>query len=137
MRASQGRGSNARVSALRLTPLPFCACFLKKMRSSPILRNKGNEEAGGGLRQISQHLLVALIENEINSALIFTSVARSAFLATKFSDGNSALSKAEAIYGQALELSRDELGDKTEMISNRLRELRSAIDVLIGGETGK
>lgn len=106
---------------------------------------KGSHEEGiksegasnTGLRQITQKLLVGLIENEINSALIFVAVARSAFLAAKFSDGNLALSKAEVIYTQARELARDNCGDSQQAIADRLRELRMAIDGLITGETGK
>lgn len=90
-----------------------------------------------GLRQITQKLLAALIENEINSAFIFVAVARTAFLASKFSDGNSALSKAEAIYAQASELAQDGCGEAQQAITDHLRELRLAIDGLITGDAGK
>jgi len=86
-----------------------------------------------GLRQITQKLLVGLIENEINSAFIFVAVARTAYSVSKFSDGNSALSKAEAIYAQANELAQDSCGDHQQAIADHLRELRLAIDAIMVG----
>ena len=97
----------------------------------------GERGSGSGLRQITQKLLAGLIENEINSAFLFVAVARTAYLAINISDGNSALSKAEAIYGQACELARDSCGESQQAIADRLRELRLAIDALIAGETSK
>jgi hypothetical protein len=41
----------------------------------------GEVASDRGLRQVTQKLLVALIENEVNSALIFVAVARAAYLA--------------------------------------------------------
>lgn len=107
-----------------------------KKRSHEKLPN-GEPAADSGLRQITQKLLVGLIESEINSAFIFVAVARTAFLAAKFSDGNDALSKAEAIYAQASELARDNCGLAQQAIADHLRELRLAIDHLITGEVGK
>jgi hypothetical protein len=98
---------------------------------------KREGDSNTGLRQITQKLLVGLIENEINSAFIFVAVARSAFLAAKFSDGNLALSKAEVIYTQARELARDSCGDSQQAIADHLGELRLAIDGLITSEAGK
>ena len=90
-----------------------------------------------GLRQITQKLLVGLIENEINSAFIFVAVAKTAYSASTFSDGNSALSKAEAIYAQAKELAQDSCGDHQQAIADRLRELRLAIDAIMTGPAGQ
>jgi hypothetical protein len=97
----------------------------------------GEVASDRGLRQVTQKLLVALIENEVNSALIFVAVARAAYLATKFGDGNAALSKAEAICAQASELARDGCGDAHQMIADRLRELRLAIDATVAADVGK
>ncbi len=97
----------------------------------------GERASDMGLRQITQRLLVGLVENEINSAFIFVAVARTAYLAAKFSDGNAALSKAEAIYAQARELARDSCGESQQAIADRLSELRLAIDALMTGEIGK
>ena len=113
------------------------------MKAAAILKKRsewdltGSERASySGLRQITQKLLVGLIENEINSAFIFAAVARTAFLAAKFSDGNAALSKAEAIYAQASELAHDGCGEAQQAIADHLRELRLTIDGLMTGETG-
>jgi hypothetical protein len=79
-----------------------------------------------------------LIENEINSALIFVAVARIDYLSARFSDGDAALAKAEAFYAQASELARDSSSTKTnQAIADSLRELRSAIDTLRCGQAGK
>jgi hypothetical protein len=112
------------------------------LMKAAILKKQGdgeNRTAGGdgfnsSLRDITQKLLVGLIENEINSAFIFVAVARSGYRAAKFSDGNAALSKAEAIYAQASELARDGCGAAEEAIADRLRELRLAIDCLMSGD---
>jgi hypothetical protein len=111
------------------------ATFLKKRSDENA--TSGQRSTDTGLRQITQRLLVALIENEINSAFIFVAVARTAFLASKFSDGNTALSKAEAIYAQASELAHDSCGEAQQSIADRLRELRLTIDGLMTGEAGK
>jgi flagellin-specific chaperone FliS len=80
---------------------------------------------------LEQKLLVALIENEINAAFIFVAVARTAYRAAHFSDGNEALSKAEAIYVQASELARDSNEETKQAIADRFRELRQALDGLM------
>jgi hypothetical protein len=109
--------------------------LLKKRTDDEVVRRERASDTG--LRQITQKLLVALVENEINSAFIFVAVARTAYLASKFSDGNAALSKAEAIYAQASELAHDSCGEAQQAIADRLCELRLAIDSLITGDAGK
>lgn len=108
---------------------------LLKKNDDAEIQSGGAPIVGGSLRQVTQGLLVALVVNEINSALIFVAVARSAFSNGRESEGHSALSKAEAIYAQATELARDSCGDKQEAIADSLRELRLAIDALITGES--
>jgi hypothetical protein len=85
------------------------------------------------LPDLSHDLLLKLIDNEINSALMFVAVARNAYRAARFSEGNFALSKAEAIHVQASELAQGAKKEQKEMISSRLAELKSAIDWLMTG----
>jgi hypothetical protein len=87
-------------------------------------------------KSLPQQLLARLIESEINSALIFVAVARTAYRAAKFSDASAALSKAEAIYAQASELAHDSGAVNIQATADHLRELRSAIDYLMSGEAG-
>ncbi len=109
------------------------------------MKKRGDgERAGGesgfdtGLRDITQKLLVALIESEINSAFIFfVAVARTAYLAADFSAGNAAISKAGAIYLQASELSRDISGEALQAIADSLGELRQAIDGVMTGDDAR
>ena len=111
------------------------AATLKKRADGERTRETPSPETG--LRDITQKLLAGLIENEINSAFIFVAVARTAYRAAQFCDGNAALSKAEAIYAQASELARDSCGEGQPAIADRLRELQLAIDALMKGESEK
>ena len=86
------------------------------------------------LPNLSHDLLLKLIENEINVALMFVAVARNAYRAAKFSEGNSALSKAEAIHVQASELAEGAKKEEKQKISSRLQELKAAIDWLMTGD---
>ena len=104
------------------------AVTLKKRADGEPAKEARTQETG--LRDVTQKLLAALIDNEINSAFIFVAVAKTAYRAAQFSDGNSALSKAEAIYAQASELARDSCGNEQPAIADRLRELRQAVDAL-------
>lgn len=104
-----------------------------------IVKTPGDQRARNSysnLREVAERLLRGLIENEINSALIFVAVARTAFRAAEFSDGNAALSKAEAIYAQAKELAHDSSPASQQAIADSLRELRRSIDDLLLGRTG-
>lgn len=85
--------------------------------------------------ELSRMLQLRLVENEIDFGFMFVAVAKSAYRAAKFSDGSSALSKAEAVHVQARDLS-DGLG-RQELASAELkmRELQSAIDRLMTGDT--
>lgn len=103
---------------------------MTQRRSSGANLHSAEPASGGGLREITQKLLAGLIENEINAAFIFLAVARESNSALNFSEGNSALSKAEAIYVQASELARDASGEAQLAFADRLRELRLAIDGL-------
>jgi hypothetical protein len=100
-------------------------------------RSDGGRASDTGLRDITKTLLIWLIESEINSAFIFVAVARTAYLAANFSDGNTARSKAEAIYLQASELARDSCGEAQQAIADHLRDLRQAIDGLMTGEVNE
>jgi hypothetical protein len=71
--------------------------------------------------------LLKSIENEINSGFMFVAVARSAYRSARRSDGDSAFSKAESIHMQASRLSQSGKGAKSEMLVERLEELRIAI----------
>ena len=86
------------------------------------------------LPDLSHDLLLKLIENEINVALMFVAVAGSAYRAAKFSEGNAALSKAEAIHVQASELAEGAKTEEKKIISKRLQELKAAIDWLMTGD---
>ena len=81
-------------------------------------------------RGMASELLRKLVESEINAGFIFVDVARGDYKAAKFPEGNAALSKAEAIYAQASELAREV---SIKATADRLRELRSAIDILMSG----
>ena len=115
------------------------------MKASPISQRRsggakastGEPATGSGLRQITQKLLVGLIENEINAAFIFVAVARTAYSAINFPEGDSALSKAEAIYVQASELAHETCGEAQLAFADRLRELRQAIDGVMTTSEGR
>jgi hypothetical protein len=88
------------------------------------------------LQNITRELMLRLIENETNSAFIFAATARTAYRAAEFSEGNAALSKAEAIYVQASELARDGGVERDQATAERISELRAVIDVLARAKRG-
>jgi len=88
-------------------------------------------------KRLTHRLLARLIENEINSALLFVAVARNAYDAAQFSEGDASLSKAEAIYAQASELAQDIGMENKQATADHLRELRLAIDSLKSGESAE
>jgi len=108
------------------------------METIAVLRERGrmsvadrNMGLGKDWREITKELVERLIENEIDAAFFFLDVARNDFRAETFSDGDAALSKAEAIYLQASELAREGSGgNSNQAIADSLRELRSTIDVV-------
>ena len=114
------------------------------MKVAAILKERGDDECMGEertsdtrLRDVTQKLVLALIESEINAAFIFLAVARTAYRSAKVADGNTALSKAEAIYLQVPELARDIGGEAKQAIADQLSELRQAVDGLRTGDVGK
>jgi hypothetical protein len=80
--------------------------------------------------ELPHKLLLKSIENEINSGFMFVAVARSAYRGARPSDGDSALAKAEAIHAKASQLAETVTGAESEMLSERLEELRLAIEQL-------
>jgi hypothetical protein len=83
--------------------------------------------------QLPHDLLLKSIENEINSGFMFVAVARSAYRAARPLDGDSALTKAEAIRDHANQLAERVTGPKSEAFSERLEELRLSIERLRQG----
>jgi hypothetical protein len=84
---------------------------------------------------LSRQLQLKLIENEIDFGLMFVEVAKSAYRAAKFSEGSSALCKAEAVHLQASHLADGLERQEFAFVEQKLRELQSAIDRLMTGDT--
>jgi hypothetical protein len=82
---------------------------------------------------LPHEFLLKSVENEINSGFMFVAVARSAFRSRRRSDGDSALSKAESIHAQASRLAESKEEAKSELMAERLEELRLAIGRLRDG----